>query len=321
MPREVLRSFGGARPRHAGRRPIQSLATRCGAPPLRRRLQGANAAALFCCALLRSSAILDGGLSILSNIHVGLLRSSPSRSNARASSRPSYPCLWVTAGTVGQAGAMERTRPGHRENNAGLVVRLVVLAIAGGCALPTSRGAGQSSGDREWVPPGPVSAQTVPAKCSTAALASFAVTPAVAYVPPLETQVFTATAMSACGTPLTQNTTFRWWLSSASLGSLSSGSGTSIVYDACVAPMDGVLHVRASSGAVTLFADSSISVSGQQTSGPSPGSSPSTGSSGTGAESNSAGIRWAATGMVTFLLLAGAALLIGRWKPERKDRE
>ncbi len=113
--------------------------------------------------------------------------------------------------------------------------------------------------------------------CSASGLATLSVTPAKTSVLPLEVRTFTATPADSCGNPLSGNASFKWWLSNVELGTLGATSGATVSYSACVAPMSGILHVRATVGGVTRYANSSISVSGE----PSPSSgSPPTGSGG-----------------------------------------
>jgi hypothetical protein len=156
--------------------------------------------------------------------------------------------------------------------------------------------------------------QSTPQNCSGTGLADLTATPAKVAATPLEVLLFTAVAETACGASPTPATSFSWWLSSVSLGTLNSSAGRTVAYTACIAPMGGVLHLKATSGAVTLYANSSISVSAQSSSGSSPPSSPSGFPGGVGA-SNGSSISWVGVGIIAALLAAaGAVLFAGRRK-------
>ena len=91
---------------------------------------------------------------------------------------------------------------------------------------------------------------------------------------------------------------FSWSLSSLSLGTLNASGGQTIAYTACVAPMDGALHLEATSDGVTLYANASISVSDQV-----PFSQ----------NTSPQGAPWAAAGVVgASFALAAAVLYAGR---------
>lgn len=160
-----------------------------------------------------------------------------------------------------------------------------------------------------------IGGQPTSLNCSGSGLASLTVTPASVAVLPLQVQVFTATADDACGTPLGQNVTISWWLSSVSLGTLNSSAGVKVAYTACVAPMSGVLHARATAGAVTLWTNASISVSSHSSSGSGPPPSSSNGSLSGDGPSPGQGVPWGGIGIMAALLLgAGVVLFIGRRK-------
>ncbi len=194
---------------------------------------------------------------------------------------------------------------------AGLVAFLIVL---GAFALPGPAGHRQGSELSGTSSIGRSDPPSIPQNCSETVLADLSATPAKVAVTPLEVLMFAAAAENACGTPLTQNLSFSWWLSSVSLGTLNSSAGRTVAYTACVAPMGGVLHLKATAGAVTLYANSSISVSAQSSSGSSPPSSSSGFPGGVGS-SNAPTISWAGVGiMATLLVAAAAVLLAGRRK-------
>jgi hypothetical protein len=157
---------------------------------------------------------------------------------------------------------------------------LVLILALGTLTLIEGTSAGYGPGSSRATASGLASRLAVPLTCSEARLSHLFTTPASANVSPLEDQKFTVTALNACGTPLAQMPAFSWWLSSPSLGLLNSSSGPDVAYTACLAPMDGILHVAATSGGLTFYANSSITVSLQN-----PGSE----SSGTGASNGSTG--------------------------------
>jgi len=195
-------------------------------------------------------------------------------------------------------------RPGNEGRIDGVVALagLVALGLVLGAFAPPGlvgprSGPEQSSSSNL----GSLGPQSIPQNCSGTALADLSATPAKVAATPLEVLMFTAVAENACGAPLTQATSFSWWLSSVSLGTLNSSAGKIVAYTACIAPMGGVLHLKATSGAVTLYANSSISVSAQSSSGSGSPSSP--------------GVSWAGVGIMAALLVAaGVVLLAGRRK-------
>lgn len=146
-------------------------------------------------------------------------------------------------------------------------------------------------------------------------MADLKVNPAKVAATPLEVLLFNAATENGCGVPFTQGVTFSWWLSSVSLGALNSSTGSSVAYTACVAPMGGVLHVKAALGLTTLYANSTISVSAQASSGQSP---PPTSGGGlpTGvAPSSTTADSWVGVGIMVALFAGAAAVLIaGRTK-------
>jgi len=133
--------------------------------------------------------------------------------------------------------------------------------------------------------------------------------------------MFTADAEGACGTPLTQGVSFSWWLSSPSLGLLNSSDGPLVAYSACLAPMGGVLHVEAKSGGISLFANSSITVTLQNPGWQDPSSNSSAGTLGGSGSSGPAGVREVVAVGVIVLLGggAGAVVLYGRRRGGREN--
>lgn len=97
--------------------------------------------------------------------------------------------------------------------------------------------------------------------CSDPSLSGLEVSPTSAQVPGLHTQSFSATAVGSCGGDLTNRTVFTWALSSSSLGALSSTTGPSTTYTACLAQMSGLLRVTGSYDGVVLRVNVTISVS------------------------------------------------------------
>lgn len=116
--------------------------------------------------------------------------------------------------------------------------------------------------------------------CSTNGLARLAIDPPTARVLPLANDVFWASATNACGSPVGPGVAYTWSLSSIELGALNTTTGPTVAYSACLAPMDGALHLRASDGPVTLFSNSTVSVTGQGSAGSSPAPAGSSNSSG-----------------------------------------
>jgi hypothetical protein len=217
---------------------------------------------------------------------------------------------------------MRSRRASYREAVVWVVGLFVTLVVMGAFVLTDGVGTAQGregSGTTTLVQVVPSEA---PANCSRTALASLTTAPASAAVLPLENQLFIATAESACGTPPAQATSFFWWLSSPSLGTLNASGGATIAYTACVAPMDGVLHVRATSGGITRYANSSISVSGQSSSGTNPPPGAPSGSPSGGGLSIPRGNPWAGLGiMVAFVAMAGLVLYFGHRKRTRGRHE
>lgn len=146
--------------------------------------------------------------------------------------------------------------------------------------------------------------------CSGTALAHLAITPVQVAATPLQVLMFSATSENVCGTPLTPPAGFSWWLSSVSLGTLNSSTGSIVAYTACIAPMGGVLHVKASSGAVTLYANSTITVSASSSSGPSPSPSTPGGFPGGVTPSSAATISWSGLAIMVALFAAALAVLM-----------
>jgi len=98
--------------------------------------------------------------------------------------------------------------------------------------------------------------------CSVSSIGLVSVTPQSVSVGGSARETFTATALSNCGTVLTNSTQFSWRLSSSSVGSLGSDSGPSVVYTACLAPMDGVLHVEGAYNGTSRTANATIKIAG-----------------------------------------------------------
>jgi len=98
--------------------------------------------------------------------------------------------------------------------------------------------------------------------CFNASLGSILVSPRLASVSASGSQTFTANALSTCGTDITNLTHFWWRLSSTTVGSLGSDTGPTVVYTACVAPMDGVLHLVGILGNVNLSVNATIRIGG-----------------------------------------------------------
>ena len=192
---------------------------------------------------------------------------------------------------------------------AGLVALGLVLGTFGLTGL-TGPGLGP---ERSNAPAfGSAGVNPIPQNCSQTVLAGLTATPAKVGATPLEVLLFTAVATNACGAPLAQDAVFAWWLSSVSLGTLNSSVGRTVAYTACLAPMGGILHLKATSGTVTLYSNSSISVSAQSSSGPdSP--VPLGGFPGEAGSASGPGVSWAGVGIMAALLVgAGLVLVAGR---------
>jgi hypothetical protein len=183
-----------------------------------------------------------------------------------------------------------------------LAVGLLLLSVASG-SWTDFRGSGPN--------PGSITSQeTHPSDCSGVALAHLATYPAAVNISPLQDQMFTADAESACGTPITQGVSFSWWLSSDSLGLLNSSNGPLVAYSACLAPMAGILHVEAKSSGISLFANSSITVTLQNPGWQDPSSNSSAGTLGGSGSTGAAGAREVAAVAVIVLLGGGAVAVV-----------
>jgi len=149
---------------------------------------------------------------------------------------------------------MRRPRSGARwrrwELPAAAIMALAVAALLVVPGAPTCLARGSRS------------IELATASCSNGTLASVRVTPDVVSVGASSSQSFSASAWSACGTILTNLTDFTWKLSSTSVGSLAADQGTTVVYTACVAPMDGVLHLSASYNGTVRSANATIRIAG-----------------------------------------------------------
>ena len=151
------------------------------------------------------------------------------------------------------------------------------------------------------------------ANCSDGGLASLSVTPRAIRLLPLDVQWFSAVAENSCSVSLTHNVTFSWWLSSVSLGTLNGTGGGAVAYTACVAPMSGVLHLKAVSNQVTLFANATISVTGHASGDPNATSVVSGAGAGGAGGLNFDGVPVGSVGiMAGLIVLAATALYLGR---------
>ncbi|MFZ0699808.1 MAG: hypothetical protein WAN74_06445 [Thermoplasmata archaeon] len=202
-----------------------------------------------------------------------------------------------------------RREGGGRADRRQLVGFLVALLVVGAFVLCAEVGTTQGVPRSGGTPFGGEFAAGVSSNCSGTVLARLNATPTQADVIPLGVQMFTATTESACGTPLTQSTSFAWSLSSIALGTLNSSVGATIAYSACVAPMGGALEVKATSGGVTLYANSSISVTVQSSSTQNSTSSPPGEPLGGSQSSNLRGDLWAGLGIMAASLVAAAVIL------------
>ncbi|MGP8075316.1 MAG: hypothetical protein ACLP8Y_01035 [Thermoplasmata archaeon] len=212
---------------------------------------------------------------------------------------------------------MSPRRERHRAGRGWVVGVSVVLLVLAALLLTIEVAPAWGSERSVSTVNAPVSLIAAPENCSSTVLASLTATPANISVTPLEVQTFSATADSACGTPLVQNVNVSWWLSSASLGTLSSSSGPTTAYTACLALMGGFLHLKATSGGITRYANSSISVSLHSTPGQDPPPGSSDGASGGAGSSSPVAVPWGALAIM-IALLGGAAivLVIGRRRGE-----
>jgi len=186
----------------------------------------------------------------------------------------------------------------------------------GGLAFAGTAGFGHT-GERSGAAQSlPAPTDTVALNCSQPRIAYLVVAPLSANVSPLENQMFSASALDSCGGPMAEAVSFSWWLSSPSLGLLNSSEGPAVAYSACLAPMSGILHVEASSGGITVFANSTIAVTLQNPGWQDPSQGSTSGTAGGGELSGlSEGQRYA-LGVAIPLLAATAAavVLYGRRK-------
>jgi hypothetical protein len=197
----------------------------------------------------------------------------------------------------------------------GLLVVLVPVGVIASVGPAFGEGAGTMHGLPSPVPALGPDHSPDGQNCSNSVLASVAVTPNKVTVLPLAVQSFSALAESACGSPLTQNTTFSWRLSSVELGALNATAGAIVAYSACVAPMDGVLHLEATAAGVTVYANSSIAVSAGT---PPPPNTPS-GPSGTGGPATPPNNLGLGIGiMAACFVTAGGVVIVGR-RPSRRS--
>jgi len=149
--------------------------------------------------------------------------------------------------------------------------------------------------------------------CTPVWLGSVRVSPQTVSVGPSATQTFTGIALSTCGASLTNLTHFSWHLSSSSVGSLGSASGTSVVYTACIAPMEGVLHLVGTFNGTNLTANATIKIAG----GSGGGAIGFPGQSSENGGSNSSSDRW--MGYPVMVILITGAIVVFLWgrRPER----
>ena len=199
-------------------------------------------------------------------------------------------------------------------------VAAVVLVICLGMILSTS-GAGPrgpvvtaaGSGRTSLISTGLRGVERAAGNCSTLSLSSVRVSPQSVSVSASATQTFTATALSACGTTLTNTTHFSWRLSSSSVGSLGSTVGASVVYTACLAPMDGVLHLVGTYNGTSLTANATIKIAGGGSDGFSgaPESLP-----GNESQDSSTG-KIVGIALVVILVMGGVAVFLWGQKQER----
>ena len=112
------------------------------------------------------------------------------------------------------------------------------------------------------------------ANCTDPVLRSIVVSPANISVKGLGTQVFNATAVSSCGSPMTEGLVVSWALSASDLGTLNATTGTSVTYTACLAPMGGSLRVTGILAGVIVSSRAIINVWHSPDSSTSSGSSP-----------------------------------------------
>ena len=139
---------------------------------------------------------------------------------------------------------------------------LIVTALAPVSPSSIRTASAEMQGPGAAVPRTGFEPSSASAPCSNTSLGSILVSPLVATVSASASQTFTARSLSTCGTDLTNLTNFSWRLSSASVGTLGSSSGPTVVYTACVAPMDGVLHVVGILGSAYRSVNATIRIGG-----------------------------------------------------------
>ena len=154
-----------------------------------------------------------------------------------------------------------------RTRRSARIVVILGFVLLAGALIPSSSGPvlPVSSSPRGVVAPAEAAvASTVLAEdaCSNGSLQSIVVTPQIVTVSASGSQTFSARGVSNCGTNVTGLMHFSWRLSSVTVGSLASSSGPTVVYTACVAPMDGILRLVGSLGSVNLTANATIRIGG-----------------------------------------------------------
>lgn len=112
------------------------------------------------------------------------------------------------------------------------------------------------------------------ANCTDAVLQSVIVSPANISVKGLGTQVFNATAVSSCGSSMTESAVLSWALSASDLGTLNTTTGASVTYTACLAPMGGTLRVTGTFEGVSVTSRAAIDVWHASTPSTSSGNTP-----------------------------------------------
>jgi hypothetical protein len=148
-------------------------------------------------------------------------------------------------------------------------------------------------------------------KCSGSGLPVLAIHPGNVNVSPLQDQVFWATVSNGCGSSTGEATVFSWWLTPTYLGVLNSTAGAAVAYSACLAPMSGTLHVTATTGGQTLYANSSVAVTLQNPGWENTGADASNGSGSVAGNSRLTPVtQEAAVIGVSLLVLVGVVALI-----------
>lgn len=153
--------------------------------------------------------------------------------------------------------------------------------------------------------------------CSDPSLTGLTVSPNSAHVAGLHAQTFSATALGSCGGELTNRTVFTWALSSSSLGALSSTTGASTTYTACLAQMSGLLRLTGTYDGVVLRENVTLSISYASSGGSGPQGGESTNLSGTNL--SAADERWAGAAVAVLLVTVGILLVIRTARRGRRE--